>query len=125
MDEIVVALRETRQRAGRPPPVVDAVTDSGAPDIATLRTGEIDRLLAENARLNERVVYLLKVIEREQTRSAGLATDRATIEREVRGELEAELRPILRILLRLAERHGVGGEAADANWIVDLDAQHG
>ena len=100
MEEIVGALRETRQDAGRLPPftvvgdqpgggwasavalrggegravrlhgeIANAHYDAGSADIGELRESEIERLLAENARLNERIVFLLRVIEREQRRT--------------------------------------------------------
>ena len=140
MEEIVVALRETRRDASRMPPfsVVEgrpsgnwasavalrageAATarrngDGGIAqnatdwsDIAALRDAEIERLLADNARLNERIVFLLKVIEREQRRNADLAgdhlgeTNRGVVS-DVKAALEAELRPILLVLLRLLEK---------------------
>jgi hypothetical protein len=139
MEEIVGALRETRQDAGRVPPltVVGAQPagrasaaalrggegrtvrhngeaaggryGTGSTEVAELREGEIDRLLGENARLNERIVFLLKVIEREQRRSGDLAgghrveTARAAVVRDVKATLEAELRPILLVLLRMLQ----------------------
>ncbi len=158
LEEIVVALRETRRGANRSPSftVVDgspsgnrAANDAqnetaGSTDISDLRDGEIERLLAENARLNERVVFLLKVLEREQARSVATASDRGAICDEVRMALEAELRPVLLVLLRLLQKErthlptapAASGDAApgaiampageapseDAGWIVDLDA---
>jgi hypothetical protein len=137
MEEIVVALRETRRHAGSPPLTLvgglataawgsdtsrgggqhhlargsSANTRIGgaSTDIADLRDAEIERLLAENARLNERVVFLLKVIEHEQAGNAAAgpeATDpqRGSIARDVRSALEAELRPVLLVLLRLLEK---------------------
>jgi hypothetical protein len=134
MEEIVVALRETRRGAGRVPPftvvggnpandwapgvmrrggagTVGAQSGSGSTDISDLRDGEIERLLTENARLNERVVFLLKVIEREQARNAEFAAERVSIEtdrdafgRDVKTALEAQLRPVLLVLLRLLEK---------------------
>ena len=74
-----------------------------------LREGEIDRLFGENARLNERIVFLLKVIEREQRRTGDLVgghraeTARAAVVRDVKATLEAELRPILLVLLRMLQ----------------------
>jgi hypothetical protein len=139
MEEIVGALRETRQDAGRVPPLtvvgahpagrvsaatlrggeartvrhngeaVNARYGTGSTEIAELREGEIDRLLGENARLNERIVFLLKVIEREQRRTGDLAgghrveTARAALVRDVKATLEAELRPILLVLLRMLQ----------------------
>ena len=136
MEEIVVALRETRRGAGNPPPLTvvgghamghwsadltqraekrgpargrggDAQNPA---DVADLRDQEIERLLAENARLNERVMFLLKIIEREQAandpagRSNAMRPDRDTVGRDVRAALEAELRPVLLVLLRLLEK---------------------
>jgi hypothetical protein len=125
MEEIVVALRETRRDAGRAPPFTivggqpsgswaSAVSvrsgdglryDAGTMDIATLREGEIDRLLAENARLNDRIVFLLKVVEREQGRTVGPAVemDRGAVVHEVKAALEMELRPVMLVLLRLLQ----------------------
>ncbi len=146
MEEIVVALRETHRDAGRsmPSQVLGRRSDSRnkSPNIITypqnaragqtaaadLRDSEIDRLLTENARLNERVVFLLKIIEREQAQSAelaALAMEREAMFRHVKTALKAELRPALLVLLRMLEK-----QAADPNrlatddtpsaWIVDL-----
>jgi hypothetical protein len=140
MEEIVVALRETKRGAGRAPPfivvggrsegnwapdathsggdrvrdratVADAQNQAGSTAVADLRDWEIDRLLTENARLNERVMFLVKVIEREQAGSveraaehAAIATDHGVIFRDVRAALETELRPILLVLLRMLEK---------------------
>ena len=84
-------------------------------------------------------MFLLKVIEHDQTRNAAFTADRAAIEtdrdvnvRGLRAAVEAELRPVLQIMLRLLEKQRGGHEAADpakpqtprdADWIVDLDAQ--
>jgi hypothetical protein len=174
LEEIVVALRETRRGAGRGPSftvvggspsgnagVGGAAREPGASvaqneaagsaDVSDLRDGEIERLLTENARLNERVVFLLKVLEREQARSTEVATvgvatvsDHGAIFDAVSMALEAELRPVLLVLLRLLQKertHQPKGPAAsddpapgaavvpagetppgDAGWIVDLDA---
>jgi hypothetical protein len=177
LEEIVVALRETRRGAARGPSFTvvggspsgnpassagvgggarehgasDAQNEAaGSTDISDLRDGEIERLLTENARLNERVVFLLKVLEGEQARSAEVATagvetesDRGAIFDAVRMALEAELRPVLLVLLRLLQKERTqpaaptvqgdaepgsaampAGEAPsqDAGWIVDLDA---
>ena len=84
MDEIVVALRETRRAAGRSAPftVVGGAAHAASrlrtrptmgrmrPTLPHLRESEIQRLLTDNARLNERVMFLLKVIEREQPSTA-------------------------------------------------------
>lgn len=90
--------------------VVGAQRD-GSADIGDLRADEIERLLTENARLNQRIVFLLKVIERDQAREAtrpaeqaATETDRGTIARELRTAIEAELRPFLLVLLRLLEK---------------------
>jgi hypothetical protein len=135
MEEIVVALRETTRGAGRtsPYPVAgqaqrcnwssgaavrgdygagaETPNGAGSADITDLRDSEIDRLLTDNAHLNERVVYLLRVIEREQACNAALAVAHAAIEtergalfRDVKTALGAELRPVLLVLLRLLEK---------------------
>jgi hypothetical protein len=123
MEEIVVALRETRQAAGRAVPfaVVNGQREvdqapAGAPDarnarvgatdITDLRDSEIQRLLAENAQLNQRVVSLLKVLEHEQARNVTYRAPEAghnAVSREVKAALETELRPVLGVLLRLLE----------------------
>ena len=124
---------------------------AGSTDIADLRDDDIERLLAENAHLNERVMFLLKVIEREQAHNAIRAAEPAAIEtdpggifQDVSAALQAELRPILLVLLRLLEKqradpaeedaHRAGRQAArpaapqtaayDADGIVDFDAPH-
>lgn len=136
MTEIAVALRETRRSAGRVAPlsIVDGQTggpraaeatrggnqvraaDLGfdginAQGIADLREEEIRRLLAENARLNERILFLLTLVDREQTRNAelagvqaALAMDRGQTTSEVRAAVEAEIRPVMLVLLRLLEK---------------------
>jgi hypothetical protein len=123
---------------------------AGSTDIADLRDDDIERLLAENARLNERVVFLLKVIEREQAQNSVVAaehaeieTDRGTILRDFQAAIETELRPVLLVMLRLIEKQHTdaadedarraGREAArptapevmlhKADGIIDLDAQ--
>ncbi len=139
MDEIVVALREARRGAGgtpsltvvggqdgnnqataRPPPSNDsdpAHADSHdghahSPfDTAALRDQEIERLLAENARLNQRVMFLINIIEQQRDHTAThtqsddtVAATRMAVTREVRSALEAELRPLLLAVLRLLEQ---------------------
>lgn len=141
MEEIVVALRETRRDAARPIPfplvgghargnwTADAIASNGtramahglgatanahngvsSTSIADLRDGEIERLLTENARLNERIVFLLKVIEQEQTANisvpepAATEADRAALVHDIKAALDAELRPVLLVLLRLLEK---------------------
>lgn len=146
MEEIVVALRETHRDAGRamPTQVIGRRSESrsktpnvisypqnaraGLTAAADLRDIEIDRLLGENARLNERVVFLLKIIEREQAQSAELAVlamDREAMLREVKAALKAELRPALLVLLRMLEKqpadpNHLATEETPSAWIVDL-----
>jgi hypothetical protein len=156
MEEIVVALRETKRTADRllpvavsgPPPrgrrglrMVD-----GPSDLTDLRDTEIERLLSENARLNARIVSLLKVIEQDQAyheevaaqaekEAAPVEMDASAIQHEVRAALEAELRPFLLVLLRLLQKrsadNGANGgsagpqagpqaEATPSEWIVDI-----
>jgi hypothetical protein len=135
MEEIVVSLRETRRDASRIQPL--AVTGlprsnrtlrtmGGQTDLTDLRDGEIERLLSENARLNSRVLSLLKVIEHEQAcladavaaaeaaaEPASSDADRDSIYREVRSALEAELSPVLLVLLRLLEKQRGDPAAGD------------
>ena len=149
MEEIVVALRETHRGAGRAAPsqaigrhsgsnsrtpnVVSYPQNpgAGATTVADLRDSEIERLLSENARLNERVVFLLKIIEREQAQSAelaALAVDREAMVRQVKAALKAELRPALLVLLRMLEKqladpnqmNHLATDDAPSAWIVDL-----
>jgi hypothetical protein len=146
LSEIAVALRETRRSASRIAPfsVIDGQPGHRGPDaaragadsripgrpaahagpsgfigIAELRAEEIQRLLAENGRLNDRITYLLEVIEHEPARAAereaervanhlATATDRGGIAGEVREAVEAELRPVLLVLLRLLEKKQTG-----------------
>ena len=145
MEEIVVALRETRRGAGRTAPFnvasrriggnrsANVVTYpqnwiAGATDAADLRDSETERQLADNTQLNERIIFLLKIVEREQARSAervAIEMDRDAVFRDVKSALKAELRPALLVLLRLLEKqladpnHPVGPDAPSA-WIVDL-----
>jgi hypothetical protein len=156
MEEIVVALRETRRDAGRTPPLTIVGRQSGgswasalalrgsdgpmqsyagetaapsyaeatadidypaAPiDIAALREAEIERLLGDNTRLQDRVIFLLKVIEREQgrpgPRSGQDDAERGAVVREVKAALESELRPILLVLLRVLETQTAAPAAA-------------
>jgi hypothetical protein len=150
MDEIVVALREARRGDARGPrlalvgePDGTRAAGLGATDIGQLRDAEINRLLEENARLNERVMFLLNVIQRDQTEIAALATERTArdqavgeIVNKVRATLEAALRPVLLALLQGLQskrrdepagplvRFPEPDAAPDqAGWIVDLDAQ--
>jgi hypothetical protein len=149
MEEIVVALRESRRNADRMHPLVVAGPSRGSrgpramigsTDSTDLRDSEIERLLTENANLNARVISLLKVLEQEQASHAETAAetapteaDRAEIHREVRAALEAELRPALLVLLRLVQKQFAESSpddrndgrkvrlpAAPSDWIVDL-----
>ena len=113
IDEIVAALRETTRSAGRASSfgarqsdharsagltmpgsnrgagrgiTADAKNWIGLTDVSDLRDAEIERLLTENARQSEQVVFLLKVIEREQARNAELAAERAARELRARGQ---------------------------------------
>jgi hypothetical protein len=92
----------------------ESVADMG---VTELRDAEIERLLGENRRLNERVVFLLKVIERDQqvlanerAAAAQLAEGQEIVARETRAALEAEWRPILVTLLRMLDRREQGQE---------------
>lgn len=149
VQEIVVALRETTFRgkgrgmtvvgrrpddSERPPALYQAKSeDDDTPgaveykeaafaEISELRDAEMQRLLAENARLNERVVFLLKVIEREQAarnerrdaESEPAREERQAIVSEVKSALEAELRPVLLTVLRLLEQSQLGAGAQRA-----------
>jgi hypothetical protein len=147
IDEIVVALRETTRDASRAPhfTVVGRQTEvnwlsgmdllsgktpttsrsrsapgrQGSTAIGDLRDSEIERLLMENARLNERVVFLLKVVEREQASKAEsqsertlVRDDREALLRDVRAAVESELRPVMLVVLELMKRQRTepGGE---------------
>jgi hypothetical protein len=139
IEEIVVALRETRRGADRAPPFT--VIDGGQPgdnsgsgpvqrggegagaggygaasevqsgvgstDAGDLRDDEIKRLSTEIARLNERIMFLLKVIGREQGRvaeNAAIEKDRGVISRDLKAAIETEFRPFLLVLMRLLEK---------------------
>jgi len=131
MEEIVVALRETRQTADRIQPLAIAETPRGgrgvrgmigSTDLVDLRDGEIERLLSENTRLNARVISLLKVLEHEQANQAEITagtvpteTDQATIYAEVRSALEEELRPTLLVLLQLLQKQFVDAASDDGS----------
>jgi hypothetical protein len=121
MEEIVVALRETTQDADRIHPFANPGSSHGKRivrginDVVDLRDGEVERLLQENARLNARVVALLKILEHQQAVNAESAAertaettridaDREAILREVKMALDAELAPILLVVLRLLEK---------------------
>ena len=117
MEEIVVALRETRRRAGKPSPLTVVTTPrpgpTDDPPAGELRDREIERLLAENARLNERTMFLLKLLERAEAYGRDPAIGRTVSE-----ALQAELRPVMLVLLRLLEKQ------RDGNWIVDFDREN-
>ena len=152
MEEIVVALRETRRSADRIQPLAIAETPRGgrgvrgmvgSTDLVDLRDGEIERLLSENARLNARVISLLKVLEHEQANQAEITAgtaptvmDQTAIYNEVSSALEAELRPALLVLLQLLQKQFVDAAPDDgtavgrmslatstggpSDWIVEL-----
>ncbi len=127
MQEIVVALRETRNSVGKRPPlsvVGNQPTDliQGALDIAALRDREIELLLGENAELKQRMMALLKLLEHEQASQP----DATAITGAVREAVAAELRPVMLTVLHLLERrHADPPETIhhDGNWIVDLDGE--
>ncbi|HUB12508.1 MAG TPA: hypothetical protein VMB34_11160 [Acetobacteraceae bacterium] len=83
---------------------------TAAVDIARLRDREIDRLLAENAKLNQRVMFLLKVIERTRMQpesaiaSAASGQAQSEVYHAVRIAVEAEVRPVLLAVLRLLQK---------------------
>jgi hypothetical protein len=124
MEEIVVALRETTRDADRVLPFAGTGASRGKrivrginepADVVELRDSEVDRLLQENARLNVRVVTLLKILEQQQqlhaeavsgeaAETSRVGADRDAILREARTALEAELAPILMVVLRVLER---------------------
>jgi hypothetical protein len=165
MEEIVVALRETTRDADRVQPFAVTGPSPGKriakgisggisggindpSDVVELRDGEVERLLQENARLNARVVSLLKVLEHQQAvhaessvdqtaETTRIEVDREAVVREVRTAIEAELAPILLVVLRLLEKRrvdpGAGSREATrgarpgpaayptpSDWLVDL-----
>jgi hypothetical protein len=88
-------------------------------DVAELRDAELQRLLSENARLNERVVFLLKTLEREQlsrnerreVERQSARGDREAIAKEVRDALEVQLKPVLLTVLQLLRQLPANGGA--------------
>lgn len=165
--EIAVALREARRGANRllafPPtperpgserlgserPLVADGPDaapSDPEDAAALRTAEYRRLVAENARLNDRIAVLLDRLAEAQARAEGAlraeaarvaetvreidarSADREAVATAVQEALQAELRPVLAALLQVLERQrrDAGSRAPPApvadQAIVDLDA---
>jgi hypothetical protein len=135
VQEIVVALRETQWRGATrhrnaPAPVGptgldDDLRHRGPPvDVQKLRETEFQRLLDENHLLNERIVELLNMVERERH---AREDDRVAIERmthrlqqqkamrdDVRNAIEDELRPVLAAVLKLLERKGSAATRAAA-----------
>jgi hypothetical protein len=136
VQEIVVALRETQGRSATrprsaPAPVGgsagfdDVLRHRGAPvDVRGLRETEFQRLLDENHLLNERIVELLNMVERERQ---AREDDRAQMEKisqrltpqkamrdDVRNTIEDELRPVLAAVLKLLERKGSAATRAAA-----------
>jgi hypothetical protein len=125
----------------------NANKDTASTDIADLRDAEIERLLADNARCNERIMYLLKIVEQEQARDAAAMADtgsagmdRAAILRDVKASIDAELRPVLLVLQRLVEKQQLrpaGGSTHNATpktprpgtavqpsgWITDMSRE--
>ncbi|MDB5411286.1 MAG: hypothetical protein JWL84_6198 [Rhodospirillales bacterium] len=136
VQEIVVALRETQGRSATRPrsapasigPAAgfdDNLRHRGPPvDVRTLRETEFQRLLDENHLLNERIVELLNMVERERQ---AREDDRAHMEKishrlqqqkamrdDVRNTIEDELRPVLAAVLKLLERKGSAATRAAA-----------
>jgi hypothetical protein len=98
----------------------DHQNENGSTEIGRLRDDEIERLLTENARLHERIFFLLKTIDgmrggdtEPAAWRAPAETDRDAILGGLRAAIEAELRPFLVIVLRLLEkwRAGTPGKA--------------
>jgi hypothetical protein len=95
----------------------NAQNEVGSTDIGDLRDDEIERLLTENGRLNERIVFLLKIIASLRARNTEfevrrevIVTERGAIFRGLKATIEAELRPFLVVVLRVLER-----QRADSN----------
>jgi hypothetical protein len=123
----------------------NANKDAASTDVTDLRDAEIERLLADNARCNERIMFLLKIVEHEQARDAAAAADtagmdRAAILRDVKASIDAELRPVLLLLQRLIEKQQLrpAGESAQiskpkaprpgtamqpSGWITDMSRE--
>lgn len=153
IEEIVVALRETRRGGDRLPaltvvdgkqsddksvalsrfgedidtcdqgPLAGALSAGGATDIVDLHAEEIERLMTENTHLNQRVAFLLKIIQRQQgaAEQAATETDRGASIQGLRTAIEGELRPFLLVLLRLLEKQrgnsaGLTEAASAALW---------
>jgi hypothetical protein len=110
-----LATTASRQHWGEDQPAAVEFKEAAFADLAELRDEEMRRLLDENRHLNERVVTLIKIIEREQEGRAALAAaldraeapraeEREAVGREVRRAIEAELRPVLLTILKLLEK---------------------
>ena len=142
MEEIVVALRETRRAAGRSRRsqslAASATTNRlrikprmrrARPTLPNFATTKFNGCSTDNSRLNERVMYLLKVIEQEQPRDradTAAEVSHDAILHDIRKALEDELRPVLDVLLRLLEKlHAspVRREPHNDGAIIDLDAR--
>ena len=103
MEEIVVALRQTTRDADRVPPLAVADPSRGKrivgginnlTDVVDLRDDEVERLVQENARLNARVVSLLKVLEHQQAVHAESAVERTAETTRIDAVREAILREV-------------------------------
>jgi hypothetical protein len=80
------------------------------PAATALRDAEMQRLLDENAQLNQRVIGLLKLLEREQAarqaaegEAAWVEAERRSVAAEVRGAIEAQVKPVLLTVLQLLQ----------------------
>jgi len=153
VQEIVVALRETTlgsrgrggngvvRRVASPEPTPDqrwAMREGSgeraipAPPIeiplaAALRDAEMQRLLDENAQLNQRVIELLKLLEREQAarqaaegEAAWVEAERRSVAAEVRGAIEAQVKPVLLTVLELLQ-HLKAGAATPPRVAVETE----
>src|ERR1700691_2680563 len=103
MEEIVVALRQTTRDAdqvhqlaitgpSRGKRIVSGINQSI--DVVDLRNDEVERLLQENARLNARVVSLLKVLEHQQAVHAESMVDQTAETTRIDVDREAVLREV-------------------------------
>jgi hypothetical protein len=147
VQEIVVALRETQGRGAMRPRNAPAAVGpaAGGPtgfdnelrrraspvDVQKLRETEFQRLLDENHLLNERVVELLNLVERERH---AREDDRAVFEKishrleqqrsmrnDVQSAIEDEVRPVLAAVLKLLERKGSAAARAAAAAAANRD----
>jgi hypothetical protein len=99
---------DQRSERGYSEPAPARRSDSARVDVAALRDAEMQRLLDDNARLNQRVVELLKIIEEQaarqhEGRKASRAADaeRAAVAAEVRSAIESQLKPVLLTVLQV------------------------